>query len=370
MKIARCLLVAGMLVMLGCSPPSGTVFTPTPDNIDPKPPGTPPTSGMRDKYLQPFASNSIWNTAIGRGADYRPAGFQDVHAIDADEDLFFVLRAEDPERRVYNPQSWGQRCGGTQPHGELRLRLPDTLIVPDAAPPETPNNSAALLLPNWRTMVQLNAFTRCDQGGPAYGYWITWGQTQDIYGDGIRGAHAGSGLSSIGGTIRKGELTGADQIRHALKVNVFGMDHLHYNNGRGFVWPADRHDSNASQTYQGTNPLIRMGTLLAIPTNVPLDSLQLETEPAKKLYWTLQNYGAYIVDNSGWDAYAFAVEKGVPEQFLAAYGHRIDGYASLGSWFRDVNKLFKALHVVANNTPSNIGGGGEPLQPPPPPIGN
>ena len=42
-----------------------------------------------------------------------------------------------------------------------------------------------------------------------------------IFGDGIGGAHGGSGLSSIGGSIRLGELLpGAPPIPHALKIEL------------------------------------------------------------------------------------------------------------------------------------------------------
>ena len=43
----------------------------------------------------------------------------------------------------------------------------------------------------------------------------------DLYGDGRLGAHGGSGLSCIGGSIRAGEfMPGTPHVRHVLKVDV------------------------------------------------------------------------------------------------------------------------------------------------------
>lgn len=357
------------LTIVSCTKKTAQPTEPVSDGIVPQPPGTPAPAGTRDKYKQPFASTSIWNTAIGSGANYVSTGFQAAGALQADQDYFFCLESTDPVTPIYDVINWGHRCQSTKYLGGLTLNLPADLIVPDATSSDTPNNATAFLLPDWRHLVQLNAFARCTAGGPGYGYWTTWGDKQDIYLDGIRGAHAGSGLSSIGGTIRLGELTGPEPIRHALKVNVFADKYLSYSGG-GYRWPADRSDDDAATTYKGTNAAIRMGTLLAIPPQVAMSELGLQTEPAKKLFWTLQNYGAYIVDNTAWDAYALAVEHGVPQEFRTAYGHEMHGYASLGAWFSDVMKLFQALQVVENNSSTSIGGGGTPLQPAAPPIGN
>ncbi len=40
----------------------------------------------------------------------------------------------------------------------------------------------------------------------------------DLYGDGAYGAHWGSGLSALGGSIHLGELLSPEPMRHALKV--------------------------------------------------------------------------------------------------------------------------------------------------------
>ena len=111
-----------------------------------------------------------------------------------------------------------------------------------------------------------------------------------------------------------------------------------------------------------------MGSLLALPPDLDIASLGLTTEAATKLAWTLQNYGAYVVDDTSWNVHAIDAEVGVAEEFEAAYGFGMQ--ASSGSWYEDMMTIFGALAVVDNNGPGAVGGGGAPLQPLAPPIGN
>jgi hypothetical protein len=55
---------------------------------------------------------------------------------------------------------------------------------------------------------------------------------------------------------------------------------------------------------------MKMGALLAIPASTSISALGLETAPAKQLAWTLQNYGAYIVDDTYAPGFAFNAEDG------------------------------------------------------------
>ena len=120
-----------------------------------------------------------------------------------------------------------------------------------------------------------------------------------ITGDGIRGAHGGSGMSSIGGTIRLGELVPNGIIRHALKVNLYAQKYLAYNEDEtpGYRWPAIRADGYANEsTYGGPNPALEMGALLALLPNFDVNSLQ--TEPGRIIATAFINYGGYVVDDT------------------------------------------------------------------------
>jgi hypothetical protein len=235
------------------------------------------------------------------------------------------------------------------------------------------NAGLAVLLADGRTIRQTQPFARCSAGGPATsGNWYV--PDVDLYGDGILGAHGGSTLSAIGGTLRVGELRpGGPPVRHALKMDLYGKDDF-YNDGvyaDSYRWPAISSDGLGA--YGGTNPALKEGSLLALPPGVSIDSLGLSTEPAKMLAWTLQNYGAYVVDDTAWSVYAFCTELGPNGDFLAQF--KTDwGFAfgewvpAPGPWQRDIQRIVSSLSVIDNNGPSSIGGGGAPRQPLAPPI--
>jgi hypothetical protein len=330
-------------------------------------------STTRDKWFWPFSQDSIWNLPIGSDAEYSSANLPQARYSSVDNDLLFIIPSNSPLRPLYDPGNWTNRCSGTTTYENLSIPIPDDLIVPDAINTETkyytPNNAAALLQPDGRNIIQLEPMARCVKGEPVYGYhWPK--QDIDIYSKGISGSHLGSGLSAIGGTIRKGELTGSDPIRHVLKIELWEK-YLNYEPASptpGYRWPADRADSAAPSIYKGKDPQLVMGSLLAIPPNVTEDSLSLITPAGKKLFQALQDYGGYQVDATGADTYAFAVEQGVEDEFKAAYGYDFSATAnSNNSFYEDFMKLFQALNIITNNDYNSVGGGGTrraPLAPP------
>lgn len=330
-----------------------------------------PTS--RDPWLWPFAQDSIWNLPIGNTAEYQPANLPQSKRCAVDVDLLFVIPEDSPLRPLYDPGSWKKRCAGTKTYENLQIPIPDDLIVPDAInTPQrysTPNNAAALLQPDGRTIVQIEPMARCVAGGPVYGYhWPK--EDLDLYSQGIAGSHLGSGLSALGGAIRKGELLGNEPIRHALKIELWEK-YLHYDPQSptpGYRWPASKADSIASSRYQGQDPQLVMGSLLAIPPQIEVTSLHLTTPVGKKLFHAFQDYGAYIVDVTGLDSYALAMEQGVQEEFEHAYGYALTAKVRSGNpVYKDMMKLISTLHIITNNTPEHVGGGGQrraPLAPP------
>jgi hypothetical protein len=188
------------------------------------------------------------------------------------------------------------------------------------------------------------------------------------------GAHGGSGLSAIGGTLRLGELTPTSgPIRHALKVNIFGKKNIFYDaETRGFRWPAKRADGYAAKNYYTerkaeTVKACRMGALLALPAKMNLDSLGFETKPARILAEAFQNYGAYLVDDTAWDVYAIITEWSpegrFDDQFRKDWGFSMKESKKDTPWARDMDRIFLNLHVVDNNSATTIGGGGTPRMP-------
>lgn len=339
----------------------------------------------RNPLKWPFTQNSIWNMPIGSNAVYVPANIQPptYEGMTEDPDIIILTPYAPLTDIYYNYEGWSgrSRC---EPQGGLIFRapIPEDFVVPHFpdVPPYTPNHAAAILMPDRRTIKQTQPFHRCRAGGPAVSQFVY--PDADIYGDGIEGAHGGSGLSSIGGTLRLGELVPGGVIRHALKVNLFGAKYLYYNAEDpqpGYRWPAVKADGyagdpNSPFRYGGTNPALRMGALLALHKDLDLEhnELGLETKPAKILARAFQDYGAYVVDDTARDSYAIATEYSpdgrFADEFYKVWGFPFEQRELDTPWTRDMARIFTNLYVIDNNGPESIGGGGTPRQPLAPPF--
>lgn len=144
----------------------------------------------------------------------------------------------------------------------------------------------------------------------------------------FHGGHGGSGLSVYAGSLRNGELTSSEPIAHKVKINLYGRRFLSQAN-HGFRWPADRADNtfredrypgkdgtswfpktNGDDNFYGaSNPLMGMGTQLAIPRGKDLDAFGITEPRARKLGRCFKQYGAIIVDNAGENQHAICGER-------------------------------------------------------------
>jgi hypothetical protein len=339
----------------------------------------------RDPLRWPFAQDSIWNMPIGSNAIYVPAG---LTPDPGDGNIYAHMPGADPDHLILTPGApltpvkhsdvgWrgGERCVTSNGQTLMTLPIPDWYTVPNGRA----NNGAAILSADGVTIMQVQPFTRCGIGG--YATALATARPVDIRGPGITGTHGGSGLSAIGGTLRLGELRPGQQgPRHALKFEVFGAQYLYQARNREecYRWPAANCDEYAAGHY-GTywpgnfNGAMKQGALLALPAWVDIASLRLETEPARQLAWTLQNYGAYIVDDTGAPGYDICIETGPAgskeAEFRADWGFAFTQKAGQNTpWVRDFKRLIAELGVVDNNSQASIGGGGDPRQPLAPPF--
>jgi hypothetical protein len=337
--------------------------------------------GFRDVLTRPFASNSIWNTPIGSNAVYVPAGIQPPSqmGMTADEDII-VLSANSPlvDVRICNT-GWDQtksRC--TLEAGTVfstQVPIPSNFIV-SLQNDQIPNSCATILMPDGITIRQTQPFARCIAGGPASALY-NYIADQSIKGDGRIGIHGGSGLSALGGTIRIGELKSTSgPINHALKINVYAGLNLFYNSATGgYRWPASWADSYANDPIlgygkaSGANPVqaCRMGALLALAPSIDINNMGLITEPAKKIAQVLQDYGAYIVDDTAWNVYAIETEWSpngkVTSNFEYDWGFPMVDGSLASNWALDMKNIYTKLSVVDNNSATSIGGGGIPRIP-------
>lgn len=333
--------------------------------------------GTRDPLKWPFSQYSIWNMPIGSKAVYVHAKIEKAtqSGMTIDED-YIVMSPDAPLVDIYeNFAGWDKSKSRCQIQGKLLFSAPipkSFVVSPTTWDGTTPNAGLAVLMPDRRTIRQTQPFAFCDPSKGATSQYVF--DQQDIYGPGMYGAHGGSGLSALGGAIRIGELTPTSgAIRHALKVNLYGRKNIYYDSKtQGFRWPALRADGYASENYSKDRTLepvkaCRMGALLALPSRMNLDSLAFETQPARILAEAFQNYGAYLVDDTGWDVYAIITEWSpngrFSEEFKKNWGFSFAQSSKNTPWSRDMDRIFLNLHVVDNNNSSSIGGGGIPCLP-------
>jgi hypothetical protein len=265
----------------------------------------------------------------------------------------YVAASSDPLRRVYNRNKSNALVG--------------TIRVPSAATPAQGTDGHLNIIDETHHWVsELYAVEILSNGDlSTAGY-----KRNDLYGPGggfdyWQGMVA-AGTSSLGGVIRRGELTQGTAslqsgIRHALQAVVPG-DGLNRNapGGRAFVWPASSADTPALQgTGYDVYGNVYMGSLLAIPSSVDIRALGIKDPQALEVARTLQDYGVYIVDTG-----SIALDKIVI---------RIDPQAAVDISNPDAFKsglsiALKQLTVVSNShdngyAPSTPGGGGAPRRP-------
>jgi len=334
-----------------------------------------PLVQSRDPLKQPFRSQSIWNMPIGSGAVYVPANIQKATdwGMTVDEDLIVMTPDSSMTEIYHNGAGWDRNKNRCPKEGKLLMTAPipkHFVVGPQNWDGATPNSGLAVLMPDRRTVKQTQPFARCTAGDYGTSQYVF--PDADLYGDGITGAHGGSGLSAIGGTLRLGELApGAGPIRHALKVNLYAAVNCYYDaKTPGFRWPAVHADGYAAGVYGTKGKPVKacvMGSLLALPAGMKLDSLGFETEPARMLAQAFQDYGAYLVDDTYWSVYAveteWSPEGRVKDEFKRVWGFEISPNSRNTRWARDMDRIFTNLHVVDNNGPASIGGGGTPRAP-------
>ncbi|MCP2193838.1 hypothetical protein LX14_001528 [Williamsia deligens] len=325
---------------------------------------------------QPFADTSVWNTPIGSGARYVPAGLPRVPRGDVwapmpqDDGNHLIFTPDAPLTAVHQSGAgWTgrSRCPATGPT-LFSAPIPRDYVVPSS----NENEGAAVLMADKRTVRLVTPLARCSVGGPATA--MDSSGPVDIYGDGLSTRPGGAGLTgNPGGVLRLGDLAPgpATGPRHALRILVDTAQVLFRcrTDAQCSRWPAATSDRGSVGGYgtigNNRNTAMRMGSLLAIPADIDLARLGLETDPGRQLAWTMQNFGAYIADSTGGASFGFVTERG-PQGSFADTFRREHGFPFAQRvrdntpWSRDVQRIMVALAVVDDNGPTSIGGGGTP----------
>jgi len=319
----------------------------------------PPASGDRNATLWPFATTSPWNTPVGSGARLESASdartqtvrnFPTDAWLNVDQYSIPVFRATSSDPIVTLSDS----VNG----GSWQVRMPAA-----AAPAAGTDANMAVIQPDGRTVDMWQA-TRTS-GTTVSARTVAFSNITSS-GLGPKAGIRASGLSSLGGLIRKWEVEPSDPnytdgvIRHALAISVapdmlqytggsVGSDAQGYGTEHGYVWPATSQDGGSQSNYKGNLP---MGSLLVIPKSVDLNSLGLDAQ-TMKIAKAMQDYGGYVVDSAGsFSWYAEPTLTGSKFQ---------TSVAGAPDWAAGLRKIRSALVVVTNNGPNSVGGGGTPL---------
>lgn len=333
----------------------------------------------RDQYFQPFHPESIWNRPIGSHAQYVDAGLKRgraVTGITLDEDMIILAPNAPKKRLTTTGWSGDKRCNtdGEDLYSGLQVPIPDNYETTFHG--TTPNMSGAILLEDGEQILQTQPLHVCRAGGPAGSGFQYPTVTFDAKAESKWGAHGGSSLSSIGGTLRCGEMTRENpHIHHALKINVFAKKYLlkcalgkPYEDS--LIYRADAYAcSNEAIAYGGSNPAVRMGSLLALKPDFDLSLLK--TEPGRLLAQAFIEYGAYIVDDTARNVYAIPTAHEVveqsdgsfrvcnfAEQFKAEWGFKFN--QRNGRFANDFHTMVENLYAVANNIKNPDSVYGEP----------
>ncbi len=328
-------------------------------------------SGERDPWLWPFSRASIWNMPIGSDAKFVSTNFERSREFSADGCYLLVTNKNDEYLEIRE-----EGMSNRWPSNWESLRCFKSTYWPTGftiSKNSNMNDCSTILQPDGRTYLQMQPTCRHEADSTHVIGHVKYANRKeydvfDIYDTGELGSHWGSGLSAIGGTIRLGELIGDEPMRHALKLNVWADKYLYWDEtNKGFVWPADRSDTKSNS--KGINPYLQEGSLLAIPKSVSMDSLGLKTEIGKKIFFALQNYGCYIVDDTTRDCFSLSIDYEAQEEVLDEYGIKMKTFFNHSNnsqtydYGNDFMKMVQALKVVTNNARNNPGGGGTPCQP-------
>lgn len=313
------------------------------------------SSGSRSPYAWPFSWDSIWNIPIASTATYAAANITSAGTYEeSSESDYDSVEPTFPMVTLQDARLASGGIGTVSVHGD---------------PAMTANgewNTCSAFLGADNTSVYQGQTTELTAGGnPSFGgiVNVAWSPV-DIEGTGTAGCHGGSGLSGLGGTLTLTDLTQSAPITHALKIALDGLTNYSSANG-GFRWPATNADSgyNVSGSdayYGGSNPNVQEGSLLALPKSISASSFSNPT--VAKLAQAMQDYGAYIVDDTGSDSNNFSTLITNYNAWSQLDSDLCSGDAACPSassttFASQLDNLIQDLAVVTNNTASTPGGG-------------
>ncbi|KAF0174438.1 MAG: hypothetical protein FD161_3578 [Limisphaerales bacterium] len=314
-------------------------------------------SAPRNPAQWPFAADSVWNTPIGSGAQFatvQPGGMDLATGV-------MVVNASLSHPVLY--------ASASDPVGNLHvpgMSVPFATAPLPAALGTTPGGRHVfLVLPDGMTVLEIHSPRRT--GADVRANSIV---RADLRGPGVPPAYhsaTGSGLSPLGGSIRRGELKagiphviGAVAPLEAVTLKADGTAH---------VWPADGSaagDANAAaQMARAGN--VHVGSLLAIPPGVDIAKFAAPGTPAHAIARAMQDYGVLVKDTFDGTYFAEWQREGAPH-LIFCIEDLFNGDAPR-DLARQLAPALRELRVVANHGPNSLGGGGRRRRPVAPDFG-
>lgn len=311
------------------------------DGLVTRTPSTP-----RDPAQQPFAADSVWNTPIGSGAQFaavQPGGMDLATGA-------MVVNASLSHPILHATTN--------DPVGNLHvLRTPApfaTVPIPAALGTAPGGRHVFLILPDGSTVLEIHSPRRV--GPDVHANSVV---RADLRGSGIPPEYrsaTGSGLTPLGGSIRRGELKAG--IPHLIGAVVPLEAVTVRPDGTAHVWPAgwsQAGDANAAaQMARAGN--VHVGSLLAIPPGVDITKLAAPGTPAHAIVRAMQDYGVLVKDTFDGTYFNEWQREGAPH-LIFCVEDLFNGDAPR-DLAQQLAPAVRELRVVTNHGPNSIGGGG------------
>lgn len=253
-------------------------------------------------YSEPFASSSIWNREIPNNANYYDVSdaiwadsVQAPNRVDVELVTLCYVDETQPEVSFYKSEGWFYPDRSIKQGSVLYKRRLANISGTETRYPNTGNASFVII--DSKNGISDEGSAGWREPGEEFITFFDEPRLHniDLNGDGLKGT-LGSGLSALGGLLRTGEINSV--INHSLAISLSSR---RYSKDVYYVFPASQGDGFASNTtygYLGDNQNYTLGTLLAIPKTINIDSVSWNTSQGYNLAIANQKYGWYIIDSS------------------------------------------------------------------------
>lgn len=268
-------------------------------------------------FAEPFSANSIWKREIPTGNTYFDINdaiwgdpLQAPNRVSAELVTLCYVDESQPEVKFYKSEGWFYPERSRKEALVFYSRRLNDNSGTEVRFPNTGNGSFVII--NTKNGIADEGSAGWREPGEDFITFFDEPRLHniDLNGEGLKGT-LGSGLPALGGLLRKGEFNSV--INHSLAISTSSR---RFSKDIYYVYPASQGDGFASNPiygYLGNNQKYTMGTLLAIPYSINIDSISWETQQGYNFAIANQKYGWYIIDSStggvGGDLMKFSFER-------------------------------------------------------------